>query len=415
MRRLALGEEEHHGGGGIGGRMRGGGGALGLQSGEEGEQDDRFAHAVTDEETADLMAPKIPQMDFENALQDASAAAIQEEMRKLQAQDSFYHPTTRSFNEREWFENEKRRLQEVYLQKQSEKLLQAREKEKKMIRGSDAPLAEHASEVTLSSGGIGEAAPVSHEQHDGGGGSEMKEEGDGHASSSSGVPERILTDDYFQHRYGFSLIRHSHSSPDSEASSGLPPHLKGHPDAALERMRPSERGGGGGGGDAAGGVYPSGGGITAYSQLDLWAELPRYHREMIFLYLISRRRNTYAVAYDYDGKRFLHPYTAGNRGLKGGDRGFRGDGSTDNGHQVTSSYLNDLIPKIRERRAELGLAPLQRGDKVDLVVRVMGFYNGRQGAVRAVQDRQAEFRVRYLEDITPFPLNGPKMPRGVFH
>lgn len=409
MRRLARGEEEH--GAGIGGRMRAGGGGQALQSGEEGGDPsyDRFSHAITDEETADLMAPKIPQMDFQNAMQDASAAAIQEEMRKLQAQDSFYHPTSRSFNEREWVEKEKIRLQEVYLQQRSEKRLQASEKETKGIRDSGAPL--------------GAPPPASGEAEeavsDGGGGGKEEDNGGGAVPSSfssssppSVVPERILTDDYFQHRYGFSLIRHSHAPPHAEVSHSLPPHLKGHPDAALERMRPSQRGGG----DAAGGVvYPSGGGITAYSQLDLWAELPRYHREMIFLYLISRRRNTYAVAYDYDGKRFLHPYTAGNRGLKGGDRGFRGDGSTDNGHQVTSAYLNDLIPKIRERRAELGLAPLQRGDKVDLVVRVMGFYNGRQGAVRAVQDRQAEFRVRYLEDITPFPLNGPKMPRGVFH
>lgn len=131
------------------------------------------------------------------------------------------------------------------------------------------------------------------------------------------------------------------------------------------------------------------------------------------MYLISRRRNTFAVAYDYDGNR-LHPtYTAGNRGLKGGDRGFRGDGSSDNGHQVTSMYLNDLLPKIREMRASAGKT-LRKDEKINLVVRVMGFYNGRQGAIRAVQDRASEFTVRYLEDITPFPLNGPKMPRGVF-
>ncbi|EPY42191.1 hypothetical protein AGDE_01732 [Angomonas deanei] len=153
--------------------------------------------------------------------------------------------------------------------------------------------------------------------------------------------------------------------------------------------------------------------VTDYSQLDLWGEMPKYRRDMVFLYLVSRRRNTYAVAYDYEGKRLLTTYTAGNRGLKGGDRGFRGDGSTDNGHQVTSMYLNDLLPKIREARANSG-RPLAKGEKVELVVRVMGFYNGRQGAVRAVQDRSADFVVSYLEDITPFPLNGPKMPRGVF-
>ncbi|EPY23734.1 hypothetical protein STCU_07506 [Strigomonas culicis] len=184
----------------------------------------------------------------------------------------------------------------------------------------------------------------------------------------TGLPERVLGDDYFQSRHGYSL-------------------LKQH------------------------GVDPAP--ATDYAQLDLWAEMPKYKRDMVFLYLVSRRRNTYAVAYNYDGKRLLTTYTAGNRGLKGGDRGFRGDGSTDNGHQVTSMYLNDVLPKIREERALAG-RPIARGEKIELVVRVMGFYNGRQGAVRAVQDRSADFLVRYLEDITPFPLNGPKMPRGVF-
>lgn len=190
-----------------------------------------------------------------------------------------------------------------------------------------------------------------------------------HAKAGAVLPERVLGDDFFQSRYGYSLVKGTPAAQEAPA--------------------------------------------VQYSQLDLWGELPKYTRDMVFLYLISRRRNTYAVAYDYDGNRLLRTYTAGNRGLKGGDRGFRGDGSTDNGHQVTSLYLNDLLPRIRSKRAEAG-RPMQRGDKVDLVVRVMGFYNGRQGAVRAVQDRASDFTVRYLEDITPFPANGPKMPRGVF-
>ncbi|KPA80792.1 putative mitochondrial hypothetical protein [Leptomonas pyrrhocoris] len=210
-----------------------------------------------------------------------------------------------------------------------------------------------------------------HQVAEGNEGEDEQQEEATSSAKSTALPQRILGDDYFRHQFGYSL-------------------LKGEEEAAA----PAD-------------------GLTAYAQLDLWGELPKYNKDFIFLYLVSRRRNTYAVAYDYGGKRLLNTYTAGNRGLKGGDRGFRGDGSTDNGHQVTSMYLNDLLPKVREARAASG-HPLGRGEKVDLVVRVMGFYNGRQGAVRAVQDRSADYRVRYLEDITPFPLNGPKMPRGVF-
>jgi hypothetical protein len=180
------------------------------------------------------------------------------------------------------------------------------------------------------------------------------------------LPDRVTDNEYFQSRFGYSLVKNT--------------ELTSH---------------------------------VAYKELDLWAELPKYTSDMHFLYVISRRRNTYAVCYDYDGKRLLKPYTVGNRGLKGGDRGFRAEGSTDNGHQVMSQYLADLIPLIREQRSIAG-KPLARGDKVDIVVRVMGFYNGRQGAVRAITDRNDLFNVRYFEDITPFPLNGPKMPRGVF-
>lgn len=195
-------------------------------------------------------------------------------------------------------------------------------------------------------------------------------EGQPNTNSETGLPHRILGADYFQSCYGYSL-RKEQSELDSTHTA------------------------------------------LNYAQLDLWGEMPKYHRDTIFLYLVSRRRNTYAVAYDYEGKRILSTYTAGNRGLKGGDRGFRGDGSTEAGHQVTSMYLNDIIPRIRERRATSG-RPMAKDEKIEIVVRVMGFYNGRQGAVRAVQDRSNEFTVRYLEDITPFPLNGPKMPHGVF-
>lgn len=321
------------------------------------------------------LAPRLPQHDLQGMLHQTTEEAIQAEMQQLRTMDGFI--SQRGFNERQWYEEERERMR----------------------RGGGAGAAAPQTETTrqiLETDGLSES-PAAHD-------------GDSVTpppTTTGGLPERILGDDYFQHRYGFSLLRHTAAAEKMDQRSSLPPHLQGHPAAALLAMQQQSSNAT----TAEGGHQ---GGLTAYSQLDLWAELPKYHREMVFLYLISRRRNTYAVAYDYLGKRFLHPYTAGNRGLKGGDRGFRGDGSTDNGHQVTSAYLNDLIPKIRERRAEDGLPPLKRGDKVDLVVRVMGFYNGRQGAVRAVQDRSAEFNVRYVEDVTPFPLNGPKMPRGVF-
>lgn len=266
--------------------------------------------------------PLFPQMDVDEAIERTTEDRIKAEMAQLMAQDGY--TSVRGFNELEWYEEEKARMQ-----------------------------------ATKAGGGAAAAAT---------------------SSSGSGVPERVLGDDYFQSRYGYSLMKAS-----------------------------AEKNTDGFGGSTADGAAP----IVNYAQLDLWGEMPRYKKDTIFLYLISRRRNTYAVAYDYDGKRLLNTYTVGNRGLKGGDRGFRGDGATDSGHQVASMYLNDLLPRIRESRAAAG-RPLEKGEKVDLVVRVMGFYNGRQGAVRAVQDRSTDFTVKYLEDITPFPLNGPKMPRGVF-
>lgn len=274
--------------------------------------------------------PRLPQADMDGVRQRSRAEAIQEELKQLAAQDGFV--SQRGFNERQWYEQEHHRL-------------------RTQGDGAEASLSEAAATAAASSS-TAEAAPETEE--------------------GRVLPQRILSDDYFQSRFGYSLLKGR--SPDASTAADN---------------------------------------VKAYAQLDLWGEMPRYSRDFVFLYLVSRRRNTYAVAYDYDGKRLLPTYTAGNRGLKGGDRGFRGDGSTDNGHQVTSMYLNDLLPKIREARAASG-RPLGRGEKIDLVVRVMGFYNGRQGAVRAVQDRNADFRVRYLEDVTPFPLNGPKMPRGVF-
>lgn len=270
----------------------------------------------------DYGSVRLPQADLDGVLHRSRAQTIQEEMRQLAEQDGFV--AQRGFNERAWYEQE------------------------------TAAMRQGRSGEEDTAGKNTDAAGA-----------------DGSTAAATALPQRILGNDYFQSKFGYSL-------------------LKDGPDAAMDND-----------------------GITAYAQLDLWGEMPKYNKDYIFLYLVSRRRNTYAVAYDYHGTRLLNTYTAGNRGLKGGDRGFRGDGSTDNGHQVASMYLNDLLPKVRELRATNG-RPLGRGEKVDLVVRVMGFYNGRQGAVRAVQDRSADYRVRYLEDITPFPLNGPKMPRGVF-
>lgn len=146
-----------------------------------------------------------------------------------------------------------------------------------------------------------------------------------------------------------------------------------------------------------------------YAQLDIWGERARYTKDTVFLYIVSRRRNTYAVCYSFSGKRMLPAYSAGNKGLKGGDRGFRQEGGVEVAHQVTSMYLNDLIPKLREAAAKQGGTPPA---KFDVVLRILGFYNGRQGAVRAVMDRSDVFNVRYVEDITPFPNRGPRMPKA---
>lgn len=153
-------------------------------------------------------------------------------------------------------------------------------------------------------------------------------------------------------------------------------------------------------------------GNPMYANLDLWSEMPMYPAGTYFLYLIARRRNAYAVIYDHEGKRLLPTYSVGNRGLKESDRGFKAEGSAENAHQVTSSYLSDVLPKIKEIEQNAG-RPVEKGRKIDLVVRVLGFYNGRQGAIRAVTDHSDVYQVKYLEDVTPFPLNGPRMPRAV--
>ena len=194
---------------------------------------------------------------------------------------------------------------------------------------------------------------------------------DPHAGSGAASPTatRAVGDDFFRNHYGYSLLK----EPKKDAQ--LPPD-------------------------------------AAYAEVDLWAELPKYSRSTYFLYLINRRRNAYAVVYSHDGHRMHPTYSAGNRGLTKGDKGFRAEGSAENAHQVTSQYLADVIPKIREREAAAGRIKAGETKKIDVVVRVMGFYNGRQGALRAVQDKSEDLNVRLLEDITPYPLNGPRMPRA---
>lgn len=152
---------------------------------------------------------------------------------------------------------------------------------------------------------------------------------------------------------------------------------------------------------------------TPYGRLDLWAEQPRYSKATYFFYLVSRRRNAYAVIYDFDGKRVHPTYSSGNRGLKNSDKGFRADGAKENAHQVTSQYITDALPKIYEREVAAGrMKAGDTGKKVEIVVRVLGFYNGRSGSVRAVKDRQDVLDVKFFEDITPYPLNGPRMPKS---
>jgi hypothetical protein len=275
---------------------------------------DPVDEATLSQDPTDEVVVRLPQADFA-AERRGTEDVLAEEMRALVAHDGFVR--SRSFNELKWYEE----------------------------RASDLGGGNTVAANSSANAAVDAAAAA---------------EADGTL-----LPERILDNEYFQSRFGYSLMKETQ----------LP-------------------------------VTPD------YGQLDLWGELPKYTRNMYFLYLISRRRNTFAVCFDYDGKKLLKTYTAGNRGLRNTDKGYSGDGSIDNGHQVASMYLNDLLPKIREQRASKGLGT-DRNEKIEVVLRLMGFYNGRQGAVRAVSDRP-EFTVRYVEDITPFPMNGPKMPRGLY-
>jgi hypothetical protein len=215
-------------------------------------------------------------------------------------------------------------------------------------------------------------------------------------ADASGAPRTIVDEADFEAAHGFSMIKAANRAGASGRDK--------------QRQRP----------EFAVGNQP-------YGALDLWSEQPVYPPGTYFLYLIARRRNAYAVIFDRDGKR-VHPvYTVGNRGLKDSDRGFRVEGSAENAHQVTSMYLSDALPRLRELEAEAGRGAASRGaaggsvgggggaqqqPKIELVVRVLGFYNGRQGAIRAVTDHSDAYVVRHVEDVTPFPLNGPRMPRA---
>ena len=160
--------------------------------------------------------------------------------------------------------------------------------------------------------------------------------------------------------------------------------------------------------------YPSGD-VNFHENLDLWAEMPRYTRDMYFLYLISRRRNTYAVIFDIDGKCIHTTMSAGKLGLKHGEKGWRSEGSSETGHMVASKYLDLVYPKlVALENTATGAPSSRRSGKIQLVVRVMGFYNGRQGALKALVDRRDKFVVCYMEDVTPIPRNGPRMPKSVY-
>lgn len=189
------------------------------------------------------------------------------------------------------------------------------------------------------------------------------------SEGAEGLPDDVSSNDYFTATHGYSLIK----------------------DVAKTKLGAVD---------------------TLYSEHDMWAEQPKYHPGTYFMYCVARRRNVYAVIYNVLGKRMLNVYSAGNRGFKGTEKGFRSEGSAETAHQVTSQYLNDVIPKIREEEVAAGRAKAGETKKIELVVRMLGFYNGRQGSLRAITDRSDVFEVRHIEDITPFPANGPRMPRN---
>ena len=159
--------------------------------------------------------------------------------------------------------------------------------------------------------------------------------------------------------------------------------------------------------------FPSGD-LDFQDNLDIWGEMPKYSNDMYFLYLIIRRRNTYAVIFDINGKCIHSPMSAGKVGLKNSDKGWRSEGSASTGNIVTSKYLDLVYPKLcsleeSQSRQKTGI---QKGRRpIQVVLRVMGWYNGRQGALKALHDRKDKYHISYFEDITPIPRNGPKMPK----
>ena len=156
------------------------------------------------------------------------------------------------------------------------------------------------------------------------------------------------------------------------------------------------------------------GNLDFEKNLDMWAEMPKYTNDMYFLYVIVRRRNTYAVVFDINGKCIHAPLSAGKAGLKNSDKGWRSEGSAVTGNIVTSKYLDMVYPKLcqleeAQNRYKTGV---HKGRKpIQVVLRVMGWYNGRQGALKALNDRRDKYQVCYFEDITPVPRNGPRMPK----
>ena len=156
------------------------------------------------------------------------------------------------------------------------------------------------------------------------------------------------------------------------------------------------------------------GALDFNKNLDMWAEMPKYTNDMYFLYIIVRRRNTYAVFFDIDGKCIHAPLSAGKVGLKNSDKGWRSEGSSATGNIVTSKYLDMVYPKLcqLEEAHSRHKTGVQKGRRpIQVVLRVMGWYNGRQGALKALNDRRDKYQVCYFEDITPVPRNGPRMPK----
>lgn len=287
---------------------------------------------------------------------DDFGAAMQEE----QQQDGFV--SQRTFNERDFYERVQAEMRVNW---------------KRSNRAAAAAAAAAASSEAAGAGGDESSSSGS------GGGGGAASEGKSAGSSAS----VITSDAEFQASHGFSLLKRTSTLKRNNVS------------------RNSDRLGGGSD------IFPQ---QTSYAALDMWGEAPQYGPGVYFLYLVARRRNAYAIMFDYKGKRLLPAYSVGSRGLKETDKGFRHEGSAENAHQVTSQYLSDVLPRVREAEHAAGRAAgTDHKKKIPVVVRLLGFYNGRQGAVRAVMDHSDAFEVTHVEDVTPFPLNGPRMPRAV--